>query len=147
MFTIDVRLRRVIYVATFETLAIVLSTMLLGMISHGDTSSNLPIAVSVSAIAVVWNFIYNSLFEAAEKRMQLQGRSIKTRVIHSVGFEGGLILFCVPLFMVWYKVGIWEAFKMEAAILVFFLVFTFVFTWIFDKVFTLPNHAAPKREA
>jgi uncharacterized membrane protein len=42
--------------------------------------------------------------------------------------------------MVWYSVGFWKAFQMEAVLLLFFLIYTFVFTYIFDLIFALPNH-------
>lgn len=59
-------------------------------------------------------------------------RSIGVRVLHTLGFEGGLVLLLIPLFMWWYSVGVLTALAMEAALLLFFLVYTFVFTWIFD---------------
>jgi uncharacterized membrane protein len=62
------------------------------------------------------------------------------RALHASGFEAGLLVLVMPLYMFWYSVGPWTAFKMEAAILLFFLVYTFVFTWIFDTVFALPRH-------
>ena len=62
------------------------------------------------------------------------------RSAHAIGFEGGLVLICLPLYMIWYDVGLIKAFMMEAALLLFFLVYTFVFTLGFDKIFTLPRY-------
>lgn len=141
MFTLQARWRRLVYVLTFEGFAILLSTALLSALSAGDTSGSLPVAVAVSVIALLWNFAYNTGFEALERRLKLTTRTLRTRVLHSLGFEGGLVLVCVPLFMIWYQIGFMEAFRMEAAILAFFLVYTFVFTWVFDQVFTLPGRS------
>lgn len=55
--------RRIVYVALFEAFAILLSTLLLMLLSGGDAQESLPVAVAVSVIAVVWNYIFNSLFE------------------------------------------------------------------------------------
>lgn len=124
--------RRITYVVTFETLAILLSTLLLAALSGASAHSNLPVAIAASTAAVVWNFIYNTGFEAWERRRNLTTRSLRIRVLHAVGFEGGLVLILIPLFMWWYAIGPMAALAMEAALLAFFLVFTFVFTWVFD---------------
>ena len=139
MFVLSANLRRLVYVGLFESLAIIFSTYLLKLFASGDTSGNFAVAVAISVIAVIWNFIFNSGFEWGERRLGLRGRNLLVRVVHSIGFEGGLVAFTVPLLMVWYDIGFIAAMQMEAAILIFFLIFTFVFTWVFDKIFMLPN--------
>lgn len=126
--------RRATYVIFFEVFAIALATLLLTAISGSNANSSLPVAAASSLAAVIWNFIYNSLFERWELSRNIQTRSLGLRVCHAAGFEGGLVIILIPLFMWWYQVGPLEALKMEVALLVFFLVFTFVFTWIFDRV-------------
>jgi len=135
--------RRLIYVTAFEIIAIVLSTLILMKLSHSDASKSLPVAVMMSVAAVVWNFIYNTAFEAWERRRRIVRRTLWIRIVHAFGFEGGLVLICLPLYMIWYDVGLVKAFMMEVALLLFFLVYTFTFTLIFDKIFTLPHHSKP----
>lgn len=136
--------RRVVYVTLFETLGILLSTLLLMALSGSSAQGSLPIAVAVSTLAVIWNFAYNTLFETWEQRNKKTVRNFKIRCLHAVGFEGGLVLFTLPLYMFWYGVGVWKAFTMVAALLIFFLIYTFVFTLLFDNVFALPNRSEPK---
>ncbi|PNK61667.1 hypothetical protein A6J60_012860 [Psychrobacter sp. FDAARGOS_221] len=131
--------RRLVYVIVFEVVAIILSTYILMWINGGETMESLPVAVMVSLAAVIWNFIYNTAFEAWERRRQNQERTLLVRSIHAVGFEGGLILVCLPLYMIWYDVGVYEAFMTIIGLLLFFLAYTFVFTLIFDKIFPLSN--------
>lgn len=133
--------RRIVYVTVFEILAILFSTFILMLLSGRDAVQSLPVAMMVSGAAVVWNFFYNSVFEAIEKRWQIHKRTLIIRAFHALGFEGGLILICLPLYMLWYDVGLWTAFTMEAALLAFFLVYTFVFTLVFDKIFPLSPQA------
>jgi len=133
--------RRLVYVSVFELFAILLSTLLLMALSDGSAQNSLPVAVIVSAAAVAWNYLYNLGFEAWERRNQVMTRSLRLRCVHATGFEGGLLLFCLPVYMLWFGVGPWTALMMEFALMVFFLFYTFVFTLIFDKVFTLPQHA------
>lgn len=141
MIVLEPRMRRVVYVTIFEVLAIVLSTALLTWLSGGEASNSLPVAVAISVLAVVWNFVFNTVFEGWERRAKRVGRDLKIRIIHAGGFEFGLLVLTLPLYMIWYGVGVVEAFKMEAAILLFFLVFTFIFTWAFDQIFALPNQS------
>ena len=138
MITLSPLKRRFIYVTSFEIIAIILSTVILMKLSHSDAAESLPIAVMMSMAAVIWNFIYNTVFEAWERRRQIVRRTLWIRSAHAFGFEGGLVLICLPLYMIWYDVGLVKAFMMEVALLLFFLVYTFTFTLIFDKIFSLP---------
>ncbi len=139
MFELKPLKRRIIYVGTFELIAIAASTLLLMFLSGGDAQGSLPVAVAVSLIAVMWNYTFNLMFEKWEARRQSTGRSVWVRIAHAFIFEFGLFVIIIPIYMVWYSVGFWKAFQMEAVLLLFFLIYTFVFTYIFDMIFTLPQ--------
>ena len=143
MITLSPLKRRLVYVTVFEIIAIISSTLVLMWLSHSDVSESLPVAVMMSLAAVIWNFIYNTAFEAWERRKRVKHRTVWIRSVHAFGFEGGLVIICLPLYMIWYDVGLVKAFMMEVALLLFFLVYTFTFTLIFDKIFTLPHHSKP----
>ncbi len=89
-------------------------------------------------MAIGWNLIFNYLFERWEQRRGNQGRSIGIRLLHALGFEGGLVIFLVPIIALWLDVSLLEALLMDLGLLAFFLVYTFVFNWVFDGVFGLP---------
>ena len=133
--------RRVVYVGLYEFIAILLSAILLELMSDAGAIASLGLAIAASAVAIVWNLAFNSLFERWEASRKLHGRSLGIRVFHALGFEGGLLLFLVPLVASWYNVSLWQALLMDLGLLVFFLVYTFVFTWVFDRVFGLPASA------
>ena len=139
MITLSPLKRRLVYVTLFEVLGIVFATLVLMALSGSQAQESLPVAIIVSTAARIWNFIYNTLFEAWESRSKITVRTLKIRVIHATGFEGGLFLFCLPVYMLWYGVGIGQALVMESALLLCFLVYTFVFTLLFDQVFTLQH--------
>jgi uncharacterized membrane protein len=132
MITLKPTTRRLVYVSTYEFFAILLSALLLAILSGNHSKSSFPVAIAVSVIALIWNYVFNLLFEIWERRQQHTKRSVITRTIHACLFEAGLFLFTIPLYMLWYQVGLWQATKMEAAILIFFLFYTFLFTWLFD---------------
>lgn len=133
-------LRRVVFVILYELIAIAVSSLLFMAIGQGAGASG-AMAVAASVIAIVWNLTFNALFERWEARQRVKGRSVLRRVVHAVGFEGGLALVLIPLMAWWFGVSLWEATLMEAGLLLFFLVYTYVFNWTFDRVFGLPASA------
>lgn len=136
--------RRVVYVGLYEGIAIALTASMLGVLGHGPLHSMVA-SVGASALAVAWNLVFNALFEAWERRQSVKGRSLRRRVAHAIGFEGGLVLSIVPFFAWWLGVSLWEAFVMDLGFILFFLVYTFVFSWCFDRIFGLPASAMPAR--
>lgn len=130
--------RRVVYVGLYELVAIILSAILLGLMTSAGTSHSLGIAVAASAVAIMWNLAFNYCFERWEKHSQHKGRSLMIRILHAVGFEGGLLVFLVPLLAWWFDVSFLQALVMDLGLLAFFLFYTFAFNWVFDAVFGLP---------
>jgi len=100
------------------------------------------LSIMSSAVAVLWNLSFNAVFERWEARQAVRGRSVQRRIAHAIGFEGGLVVFLVPLFAWWLDVSLWQALVMDIGFLLFFLGYTFVFNWTFDAVFGLPASAA-----
>ncbi len=133
--------RRVVYISLYEVLAIALAGLGLMLMSGESLVASGALATATSAVAVVWNLVFNSLFERWEARQPVKGRSVKRRVAHAVVFEAGLVLMLVPLIAWWLDIGLWQALVMDLALVVFFLVYTFVFNWAFDAVFGLPASA------
>ena len=133
--------RKIVYVTLYELIAIAASTAGLALLSSSSVGHASVAAVAASAIAVAWNFIFNTLFERWEARQTVRGRSFWRRAAHAVGFEGGLIVTLVPLFAWWLEISLWQAFVLDLGLIVFFLVYTFVFNLAFDKVFGLPASA------
>ncbi|MBC7392294.1 putative membrane protein [Variovorax sp. GrIS 2.14] len=134
--------RRVVYITLYEGIAIVAASVGLALMSGQGLGHSGALAVVASVIAVLWNLAFNALFERWESRQAVRGRSVKRRIAHAVGFEGGLIAFLVPVFAWALGVSLLEALVMDLGLVVFFLVYTFVFNWGFDTVFGLPTSAA-----
>ena len=134
--------RRVVYISLYEGIAIVATSFGLAAMSGQGLGHSGALAVIASAIAVVWNLAFNAMFERWESRQAVRGRSVRRRVAHAIGFEGGLVAFLVPTIAGWLGIGLLEALLMDLGLVVFFLVYTFVFNWAFDRVFGLPASAA-----
>jgi len=138
--------RRIVYVTLYELIAIVATSIGLSVFSDSSVERAGVAAVVSSAIAVVWNVVFNTLFERWEARQAVRGRSLARRAAHAIGFEGGLVVTLVPFFAWWLEVSLWQAFVLDLGLLLFFLVYTFVFNWTFDRVFGLPASALPVGE-
>lgn len=133
--------RKVVYVTLFELIAIAISSTGLSAGSGASMQHAGVAAIASSVIAVLWNLVYNTAFERWEARQTVRGRSFKRRAAHAVGFELGLSICLVPLFIWWLQIGLGQALLLDIALSLFFLVYTFAFNLAFDKVFGLPLSA------
>lgn len=130
--------RKIVYVVSFELLAIACSSLLLRLLSDASVVHAGVTAIAASSIAMGWNLVYNMLFEAWEARQARKGRSLLRRACHVLGFEAGLVIMLVPLFAWILGVSLAEALTLNVAMIVFFLAFGFLFALAFDRIFGLP---------
>jgi uncharacterized membrane protein len=133
--------RKALYVIAFEAIAVAICTAGFALLSDKSLAHAGALAVADSAIAVLWNLLYTSLFEAWEARQAMRGRSIKRRIAHAFGFETGLLFLLVPLSAWWLDITLLRAFALNIGLAGLFLVYTFLFNWGFDQVFGLPASA------
>lgn len=139
--------RRIVYVTLFETIAILITSTSFASLSGSGMNRAGAAAVFSSLIAVVWNVVYNTLFERWEARQPKRGRGVARRIAHAAGFEGGLTVFLVPMIALTLRVPLFEAFMMDIGLSVFFLVYAYVYNLIFDIAFGLPASALPVADA
>ncbi|MEO6793515.1 MAG: PACE efflux transporter [Mycobacterium sp.] len=133
--------RRVIYVISYELIAIAFTALGLIILGFGGGSSGV-VAAAASTVAVMWNYIWTTLFEVWEGRQDSQTRTLRRRIVHAIGFEGGLVVLLLPIVAWTLQVSLLQAFSLEVGLLAFFLVYTFVFAWLFDQV--LPPVRRPR---
>jgi uncharacterized membrane protein len=133
--------RKIVYVALYEAIAIACTTAGLAGVGGHDTGAAGLASVLASVTAVIWNVVYNTLFEAWEARQGTRGRSVLRRVVHAIGFEGGLVLAIVPMFAWALGTSLLDAFVLDIGLVVFFMLYSFAFNWAFDLVFGLPKAA------
>ncbi|MBV2163867.1 MAG: PACE efflux transporter [Comamonas sp.] len=132
--------RRVLFVGLYELIAIFCASGLFMLIGQQAGESG-AMAIAASVIAMTWNVTFNHWFERWELRQAVKGRSLKRRIAHALGFEGGLGAILIPIMAWWFGISLWEATVMEAGMLAFFLVYTYAFNWSFDRIFGLPASA------
>lgn len=135
------RTRRVLQALLYEVFAVAFVGPALGWMFDTPLSSSLLLGLLMSSIALAWNYVFNALFERWEARQAVKGRSLRRRLAHGIGFEGGLVVFLVPVMAWWLQTTLWLALIADLAVLAFFFVYAIAFTWAFDRVFGLPESA------
>lgn len=85
------------------------------------------------SISVVWNMIFNVLYEKAEKKYKFK-RTVFFRILHAVGFEGGLMLITAPMFAYALNMSLLDAFLLDFGITNCIFVYTFIYQWCYDKI-------------
>jgi len=133
--------RRVLQAVLYEAIAVAMVGPTVAWMFATSLQSSALLALAMSSIALAWNYVFNALFERWEARQAVKGRSLGRRLQHGIGFEGGLVLFLVPLMALWLNISLLEALIADLAILAFFFVYAIAFTWAFDRVFGLPASA------
>lgn len=141
------RTRRVVQAVLYEAFAVGVVGPALGLIFDEPMASTIGLAAFMSAVALAWSYVFNGWFERWESRQAVKGRSIARRMMHGLGFEGGLVVMLVPVMAYWLKTSLLSAFVADLGILAFFFVYAVVFTWGFDRVFGLPRSASERCEA
>jgi uncharacterized membrane protein len=91
------------------------------------------LTIMISVVAMVWNMVFNSLFDRAQRRLGFH-RGWVARAVQAGLFEIGLLLAVVPLAAWWLNLTLWDAFVLDIGIALFFLPYTFVYNWAYDAV-------------
>ena len=141
------RSRRILQAVLYEAIAVALLGPALSLIFAQPVVSTLSLALLMSAVALAWSYVFNSLFERWESRQRVVGRSPQRRLAHALGFEGGLVILLVPLIADWLRISLIQAFLTDIGTLAVFFVYSVAFTWLFDRLFGLPISAAKPCEA
>lgn len=137
--------RRILQAVLYEAIGVAVVGPALSLVFGQSVGSSIALAVVVSAVALGWNYVFNSLFEAWEVHQALKGRSLCRRLAHGLGFEGGLAVMLVPLTAWWLEITLLNALFAEIGILAFFFVYAVAFTWAFDRIFGLPQSTVDAR--
>lgn len=133
--------RKLTYAVSFEAFGILLASGLLLVLSDASADQSLILSAVNASVALLWNLIFNALFERWEEHQPIKGRPRSLRALHALLFEAGLTVTLVPLMAWWLDVTLWQALQYEFALIVMFLVYTYAFTWAFDRLFGLPPSA------
>ncbi|MDD9178747.1 MULTISPECIES: PACE efflux transporter [Aliivibrio] len=131
------RFDRIRHAIMFELIGLIL---IVGVLSQfGFEMGHVGImGVVFSLVATGWNYVYNILFD--KYMMRKTGTTIKStlnRVVHSLGFEGGLLFLTIPA-MAWFlNISLLEAFILDIGLVVFYLFYAYVYNLAYDEAFPI----------
>ena len=132
MHTHDKTLReRIVHAVLYEVCAMAMLVPLGSWLANADMAHMGMLGLMMSTIAMLWNMLFNALFERLERRYHWR-RTPAVRSLHAIGFEGGMLLLTLPVIAWWLECSLWQALVMDIGVLLFFLPYTYVFNWSYD---------------
>mgnify|MGYP000885641608 FL=1 len=134
---------RVRHALSFEIVGLAIFTPLATLAFDKPATDMGMIGLISSTVATLWNFVFNVGFDRAMLRMTGSAvKSMPVRVLHTLMFEGGLLVLLVPMIAWYLAIPLMAALMMDLAIMLFYLVYTFFFNIAYDRVYPLPETRA-----
>lgn len=122
---------RAIQAMMFEGLALLIFSPIVSIVMDKSLAHTATLTVMMATTAMVWNVIYNWLFDRVIK-IKPENRRLGLRILHAAIFESGLILTVVPLIAWWFQIGLIEALVLDLGLLLLFFPYTIAFNWAYD---------------
>lgn len=122
---------RVLHALTFEMVGVIICAPILAWVMDRSIGSMGALTVMISTVAMLWNMLFNLLFDRIRARQGFN-MTLVSRSVHALCFEGGLILAVVPLAAWWLSISLVQAFWLDIGVLLFFLPYTMAFNWAWD---------------
>lgn len=122
---------RIFHSILFEAIALLLFVPLAMLVTQKGAATMAGISLLLSLMAMVWNYIYNLLFDrfyGAERST----RGLWVRIGHGLGFEAGLIFATIPVLMVALQESFVTVLVLDLGAVVFFFVYAILFNWAYD---------------
>lgn len=131
---------RIRHAVCFEIIGVVIVTPLAGWAFNAGFAHIGALAVAMSLLATIWNYVYNVLFDHALLRWRgrIRKRPLE-RVVHAFIFEFGMLLLSLPPVMWWMGYGLKRALTMALSLMAFYLVYTYIYNWLYDILFPVPE--------
>jgi uncharacterized membrane protein len=133
--------RKILQAVLYEAGGVLFVAPALALIYGQGMGYSTLLSLVISAVALAWNMLFNGLFEWWERRQRDRQRNWRRRLLHSLGFEGGLTLILTPVIAAWLGIGLWLALVTNLGLFAFFFLYSLVFQWLFDRVFDVPLSA------
>lgn len=124
---------RIFHSVLFEIGAVSVATAAVVLVSPEKGSTALGVGILMAAIAMAWNFIFNSIFDRIFIAPR-ETRGLGLRIFHTLTFECGLLFVTVPLIAHFLELTLWQALLADIGLTVIITVYALIFNWIYDNV-------------
>ncbi|EQB8156898.1 chlorhexidine efflux PACE transporter AceI [Acinetobacter baumannii] len=125
--------RRLIHAISYEGILLVIIAIALSFIFDMPMEVTGTLGVFMAVVSVFWNMILNHYFEKVEHKFNWE-RTISVRILHAIGFEGGLLIATVPMIAYMMQMTVIDAFILDIGLTLCILVYTFIFQWCYDHI-------------
>ena len=117
----------------FEVFALIMMAGLATYITGNGAGEMAGLALAMSLIAMAWNYVYNYGYDKTFGADRTK-RTKKTRVLHGLGFELGLMTVTLPVLMWVLKLDFLTVLIMDIGLVIFFVLYAIGFNWAYDSV-------------
>ena len=127
-------------VLLFELGGLLLITPPFVWLSGLPAMDSLGLLAVIALIAALWNAGYNTSFDWIEGRLTgrpADHRPYAMRILHALGFEGGLLVITLPIVMLWTEMGWLEALIADVGLAIAYTIYAFFFNIGYDRVFPI----------
>ncbi|SEJ79985.1 multidrug/biocide efflux PACE transporter [Pseudomonas sp. NFR16] len=124
---------RALHALLFEVIGVLVFAPGLAWVLGQSLGKMGAMTVMISTIAMLWNMLFNAAFDRLRARFGF-AMSLKTRALHALSFESGLIVAVVPLAAWWLSISLLEAFVLDIGLLLLFLPYTLLFNLAYDQL-------------
>ncbi|MCT8088409.1 MULTISPECIES: chlorhexidine efflux PACE transporter AceI [unclassified Acinetobacter] len=125
--------RRIIHALSYEIILLVIIAIALSFIFDMPMEVTGTLGIAMAVTSVIWNMVFNHFFEKFEAKRQLK-RTVGVRILHAIGFEGGLMLATIPMVAYALEMSIWQAILTDFSMTLCILIYTFIFQWCYDAI-------------
>ena len=125
--------RRIIHALSYEIILLVIIAIALSFIFEVPMEVTGTLGIAMAVTSVIWNMVFNHFFEKYEQKKKFK-RTIKVRILHAIGFEGGLMIATIPMVAYAMNMSILQAVILDLGLTSCILVYTFVFQWCYDLI-------------
>ena len=131
------RLDRIRHAVCFEIIGLILLVGVLSQLGF-DGSHVGVVGIAFSILATGWNYIYNIWFDRMlYRRYKTAAKTTVIRIVHSLGFEAGLLFVTIPILSWVLKVTLWQAFVLDIGMVLFYLIYAYVYNIAYDHLFPI----------
>lgn len=125
--------RRIVHALSYEIILLVIIALALSFIFEMPLEVTGVLGVFMAVTSVIWNMVFNHYFEKFEAKHRLK-RTVRVRILHAIGFEGGLMLATIPMVAYAMNMSLWQAIVLDFSLTLCILVYTFIFQWCYDLI-------------
>ena len=125
--------RRWVHALSYEVILLVIIALALSYVFEMPMQVTGGLGIAMAVTSVLWNMLFNHYFEKLEAKHQLR-RTFKIRVLHAIGFEGGLMLATIPMVAYALEISLLQAILIDLLMTLSILLYTFIFQYCYDHV-------------